>query len=202
MTTLASPASPPARTSAASGSFQTIDPSTAKAWLDAGEAVLIDVREPVEYQAERIDGARLFALSTLEPRKVAEQIANAGTRKIIVHCKAGVRGNSAAATLAKSGLLGEVYNVAGGLQAWKQAGLPTVVDATAPKIIDVQRQTQMVIGLGVLSGVLLGALVNPWFLAISGFMGCGLLFAGSTGLCPLATMIARMPWNRGRSCPK
>lgn len=85
--------------------------------------------------------------------------------------------------------------MAGGLEAWKAAGLETRVDRSAP--IDVMRQTQITIGTIVLAGVLLGTLISPWFLILSGFMGAGLVFAGSTGWCGMAMLMARMPWNRG-----
>jgi hypothetical protein len=49
--------------------------------------------------------------------------------------------------------------------------------------------------LGVL-GVVLGTTVNPWFYALSGFVGCGLVFAGITGTCGMASLLRRMPWNR------
>jgi len=48
----------------------------------------------------------------------------------------------------------------------------------------------------VLLTVLLGAFVWPWWLAIAGFFGAGLLFAGLTGTCGLAMILKKMPWNR------
>ena len=48
----------------------------------------------------------------------------------------------------------------------------------------------------VVLGVVLGVLVNPWFYALSAFVGAGLTFAGVTGTCALATILGVMPWNR------
>ena len=48
----------------------------------------------------------------------------------------------------------------------------------------------------VLIGVLLGALVRPEFYALSGFIGAGLVFAGVSGFCGMAKLLALMPWNR------
>jgi hypothetical protein len=42
----------------------------------------------------------------------------------------------------------------------------------------------------------LAATVSPLFLIGTGFMGAGLLFAGATGICALATVLSKMPWNR------
>jgi len=47
-----------------------------------------------------------------------------------------------------------------------------------------------------LLGVLLGVTVSPWFLLIPGFMGGGLLFAGASGTCAMATLLGKLPYNR------
>ena len=44
--------------------------------------------------------------------------------------------------------------------------------------------------------ILLALAVHPWYAAVSGFFGAGLLMAGITDLCPLALLVAVMPWNR------
>jgi len=168
-----------------------IDPRDAQALLARGEAVLIDVREPDEHARERIAGATLMPLGTLSPEKVRAL----GAKRVLIHCKSGRRGGDATARC--SPLLGagiEVRNVRGGIEAWRAAGLPTVVDASRPKL-GVMQQTQLTAGLGVLAGTRLGAFVHPGFLAIAGGMGFGLIVAGATGLCPLADLIAKMPWN-------
>ena len=48
----------------------------------------------------------------------------------------------------------------------------------------------------VLLGAALGALVSPWFYLLSAFVGAGLVFAGLTGFCGMARLLACMPWNR------
>ena len=47
--------------------------------------------------------------------------------------------------------------------------------------------------------VLLGWMVHPGFYALSGFVGAGLTFAGATGYCGMAKLLALMPWNRPSS---
>jgi hypothetical protein len=47
-----------------------------------------------------------------------------------------------------------------------------------------------------LTGVVPGAFVSHWFFALSGFVGAGLIFAGVTGICGMAMLLAKMPWNR------
>ena len=54
------------------------------------------------------------------------------------------------------------------------------------------------IGVAAVVFTLLGALVNPWFLAVPGFLGCGLVYAGFSGNCGLVTVLTLVPWNRVR----
>ena len=63
-------------------------------------------------------------------------------------------------------------------------------------MLPLDRQVQITAGTMALTGFTLGELVNPnWFL-LAGFVGCGLVFAGVTGFCPLGWVIAKMPWNQ------
>ena len=61
------------------------------------------------------------------------------------------------------------------------------------------RQVQIVAGSLVALGVALGVLVSPWMLILPAFVGCGLVFAGVSGWCGMARLLAVMPWN---STPK
>ena len=168
-----------------------VDPRTVQAWLEQGEAALIDVREPDEHARERIAGARLVPLSRFEPARLA-----AISGKILVfHCNSGNRTAQAAEQLRRAG--GDrVYQLDGGLQAWKRAGLPVVVDRKAP--LPLMRQVQIAAGSLVLLGTVLTILVSPWLLVIPAFVGAGLVVAGITGFCGMARLLARMPWNRSR----
>jgi rhodanese-related sulfurtransferase len=169
--------------------LQAVDPPTLKRWLDEGRAELIDVREPMEHARERIAGARLAPLSVFDGADLAP-----GDRRVAVfHCRSGNRTAQAADRLLATGF-DEVYHLDGGIEAWKGAGLPVQVNRSAP--IDLMRQVQIAAGSLVLLGVALGLLVTPWFLALSAFVGAGLVFAGVTGFCGMARLLARMPWNR------
>jgi hypothetical protein len=80
------------------------------------------------------------------------------------------------------------------LDAWKRAGLPVAEDRRQP--LELMRQVQIAAGSLALLGAVLGAAVNPWFHALSGVVGAGLVFAGVTGTCGMATLLRQMPWNR------
>jgi hypothetical protein len=58
------------------------------------------------------------------------------------------------------------------------------------------RQVQIAAGSMIVLGVVLGMLVAPGFYLLSGFVGAGLVFAGVTGTCGLASVLRLMPWNR------
>jgi len=81
--------------------------------LDAGSPVLIDVREPFEYDIARIPGAKLIPLGDLAARMSELDSAD----EIFIHCKSGVRSANAVRQLQKAGF-GKLYNVAGGILAW------------------------------------------------------------------------------------
>jgi len=101
-----------------------IDPVEVKAKMDRGERfVLIDVREPHEYQICRIPGARLIPLGEL-PRRVHELDS---ADEIIAHCRSGVRSAKAVDFLRQAGFR-KVKNLKGGILAWSDK-----VDPTVPK---------------------------------------------------------------------
>jgi rhodanese-related sulfurtransferase len=173
-----------------------VDPRTAQRMLAEPGTILIDVREPDEHARERIAGAKLIPLSAL----TAKEIAELGARRVVFHCKGGRRSLDAAtrcASLAQRGIA--IHSVVGGIEAWRSAGLGTEINAARPKM-SVMQQTQITIGTLVVAGTALGFLVNPWFLALPAFMGCGMIFAGATGTCGLATVIGLAPWNRATKC--
>lgn len=97
-----------------------IDVAEAHALLDRN-AIFIDVREPHEQTAERIPGAVSAPLSALAR---GEAIDAAADRPKVFLCASGARTRNNAAALA-SLVDGEVYNMAGGIMAWRQAGYPT-----------------------------------------------------------------------------
>lgn len=72
--------------------------------------------------------------------------------------------------------------------------MPIVEDKSQP--LPLMRQVQIAAGALILLGVVLGYAVNSGFFLLSGFVGAGLTFAGLTGFCGMARLLAVMPWNR------
>ena len=98
----------------------------------------------------------------------------------IFHCRSGARTQGNAERLSSAAAY-DAYILEGGLEAWKKAGLPVVLDRRQP--IDLMRQVQITAGGLVVLGALLGLFVAPAFYALSAFVGAGLMFAGITGFC-------------------
>jgi len=88
--------------------------------------------------------------------------------------------------------------VDGGINGLKSLNHP--LECGESKVLPLERQVRISVGLLVVSGVALGVWVNPGFYGLSAFAGAGLIFAGITDICPLAMVVARMPWNNGRGC--
>lgn len=168
---------------------RSVDVLTVKQWLDRDQAVLVDVREPMEYNREHIIGSRLVPLSGFDP---ADFERDSG-KPVVCVCRSGTRAARAAGQVLATGF-DQVYALEGGIDGWKQAGLPVHFDRKAP--LDLMRQVQIAAGSLVLLGVLLAVLVSPWFMALSGFVGAGLVLAGVTGVCGMARLLTLMPWNR------
>ena len=99
--------------------YRTVSAAQAVALADGG-AVLLDVREPHEWQAGHAPGARHIPLGQLS-RRAAELPER---RAVVTVCRSGARSARAAAMLARDGR--EVSNLAGGMRAWAHAGLPVV----------------------------------------------------------------------------
>ena len=98
-----------------------LDARDVKALLDAGRIVLVDVREPAEYAAERIHGALLYPLSTFD----ATALPPDDPREIVFHCGSGKRSLAAAQKRLAAGAT-TARHMSGGIVAWRAAGLPTI----------------------------------------------------------------------------
>lgn len=170
--------------------IKTVDAATLKRWIDSEETVVVDVREPAEHAAENIEGANLLPLSVVS-KNALPQVHD---KKLVIHCHTGKRGNNACKKLLAEDPNIEVYNLEGGISAWRAAGFQVV--SSVKYFLPLDQQVQLTIGLGVLAGSLLAYFVSPLFFLLTGFFGAGLIFAGVSGFCGLAMVMAKMPWNQ------
>ena len=165
-----------------------ISPAEARTLLSDG-AVLVDIRDRDEHAREHIPGAVLWPVA-----QATGPIPRGAAKTLIFHCRSGARTQANGPMLASAADGCEAFVLSGGLEAWKGAGLPVRVDRRQP--IALIRQVQIAAGSLVLAGVLVAAVASPYGLLLSGFVGAGLVFAGVSGFCGMARVLAWMPWNR------
>ena len=101
-------------------SVRDLTPDEVARGLEAGEIVLVDVREPNETMLERIPGSVLVPLSTFDP----DEIPDPEGRTVVFSCRSGNR-SVKASELAQAAGLPYKAHLAGGIIAWKAAGYPT-----------------------------------------------------------------------------
>ena len=164
-------------------------PADVAARLKAGQAVLVDIREPDEFARAHVKGALPRPLSGFE----AAHLRIEPGRDVVFACRTGMRTGGACDRLAAA-VDGEAFVLEGGLDAWRAAGLPVAENRKAP--LEMMRQVQIGAGSLVLAGVILGFAAHPAFFGVSAFVGAGLTFAGVSGFCGMARVLALAPWNR------
>ncbi|MDB2550327.1 rhodanese-like domain-containing protein [Rickettsiales bacterium] len=169
-----------------------IDPITLKDWLDNNEAVLIDVREVIEYKTCSIPNSTHLPLSQVTIDKA--HLPQHKNKKLVLHCKSGKRSMMACKKLINEGIDFDIWNLSGGIDGWKNKNLSTISEKN---ILPLERQVQITIAIFILSGLGLNHfLQNTYYLVLPLIAGLGLLNAGLTGWCGLAKLIAKMPWNK------
>ncbi|MDR3450496.1 MAG: rhodanese-like domain-containing protein [Alphaproteobacteria bacterium] len=94
-----------------------------KQWLDAGEAVVVDVREDSEWAEGHIAGAVHIPLATVK----FDALPVFAGKKLVMQCRSGGRSGKACQILQQQKPDLDVYNLAGGIMGWQQAGLPVTV---------------------------------------------------------------------------
>jgi rhodanese-related sulfurtransferase len=154
--------------------------------LPSSSTLLLDVRTKVEYQECHIPHAMNIPLNSL-----ADSLEILSSYKYIyVHCRSGKR--SAKACSMMSNIPVESYNIKGGILAWKEEKFPTKEQKT---VLPLMRQVMIAAGSLVLLGTILALVIDLVWIYLSLFVGAGLLFAGVSGWCGMALLLAKMPWN-------
>ncbi len=152
-----------------------------------GTFTVIDVREPIEYATGHIPGSHNIPLSRLGSTDLPDA-------PLVLVCQSGKRSSMGLAELLRRGHPQPLAELEGGFGAWQAAGLPVGRQRRAP--MPLMRQVQIAAGSLVLLGVVLSLAVAPGWIWLSGFVGAGLMFAGISGFCGMARLLAVMPWNR------
>jgi rhodanese-related sulfurtransferase len=148
---------------------------------------VIDVREPMEYASGHIAGSLNVPLSRLHQADLPQG-------PLVLVCQSGKRSAEGLNRLLDRGDSHHLVDLAGGLPTWEQAGYPVRKLKDAP--LPLMRQVQIAAGSLVLLGLILSNTVAPGWIALTWFVGAGLTFAGVSGFCGMARLLALMPWNR------
>jgi rhodanese-related sulfurtransferase len=98
-----------------------VNSSGALQLINHKNAVVLDVREPGEYESGHVLNSKLIPLGKLKDR--IGELEKYKDRSIVVLCRSGNRSGTACFILGKHGF-SQAYNLAGGIQAWKSANLP------------------------------------------------------------------------------
>ncbi len=152
------------------------------------EARLIDVREYPEFAEGHIEGSELVPLGTLDMASEAWDRAE----PLTLICRSGRRAEEARHTLAAKGF--QSLNVLqGGVQAWTNGGKPLIAAPNKPW--SMERQVRVTAGSLVLAFFGLGLLTSKKFFLGAGLVGAGLVYAGVSNSCMMASVLGRMPWN-------
>lgn len=148
--------------------------------------IVLDVRTSVEHDSKRIPGVYNLPLDELADH--AEMLKTYD--KVYIHCQSGNRSSKACQKLKDLGLT-NVVDVAGGINQWEQNNFKLKINKRLP----IMQQVLAIAGSLVLTGSLL-SFISPYFLAITIFVGSGLLYAGLSGNCLMSIILAKAPWNQ------
>lgn len=171
--------------------IKNIDSKTLDNWLNENTVVLIDVREPLEYQIERFKHAKNIPLSTICLEDI--NLPKHKSKKIVIQCRSGSRSRAACEKILKHDSSLTLYNLEGGILDWAQQGFPTTKEK---QVLPLERQVQITLGSIITFGVIMAYFVSTSWLIVPTIIGAGLINAGATGWCGLAKLVAKLPWNK------
>ncbi len=163
-------------------------------WKADPKLYIVDVRTPAEFSQSHFPGAANRPLGSWTPDEFVREFGHDSGWPVYLHCRTSVRATTAINQLKAAGV-NHVILVTDGFEAWNAEGYETHGNPHATGM-SLERQVRIAAGTLVAMGTLLAACVSPWFLLLSGFVGCGLIFAGLTDSCGMGMLIARMPWNQ------
>jgi sulfur-carrier protein adenylyltransferase/sulfurtransferase len=101
--------------------FGRLSPQTVSERISSGELTIVDVREPWEYARDHIPESTLTPLGQIIARP--QEAISANADNVVFVCEVGQR-SAVAAELAAAAGMQHVFNLEGGMQAWRNAGLP------------------------------------------------------------------------------
>ncbi len=155
------------------------------------DAVILDVRNGNEHSETALKRKHYFI--ELPRFNAHDFIKDYGLKGecVYVLCKSGMRASKAAEKLENAGYP-NVSIISGGISSL--AGRQDAVFESAA--ISMERQVRIAAGSIVLLGSVLAVLFNAAFALIPAFVGCGLIYAGISNTCAMASLLRKLPWNK------
>jgi rhodanese-related sulfurtransferase len=162
-------------------------------WLDHHEAILIDVRGDNAYKALHVP----HSLHASDVEHIAALIAAHPTERVILLCQNGNQSTQISQSLQQqaadyAGIL--FYILDGGLNAWRNAGLPVIRDSGA--FLPIEQQVEIGLGSVILLGILFSWLFSGLWLTLSIAVAVGMIYAGLTGWYGFHQLALLLPWNK------
>lgn len=154
---------------------------------------VIDVRTPGEFETGHIEGSYNVPLDLLGEH--AGDFAGLDHNVVLV-CQSGARATKALDQLVATGT-SNLRLLQGGIDAWSASGARVV--RTNQTRWAMERQVRLVAGLAVVAGIVAGTRL-PATRAVSAAVGAGLTLSAVTNTCGMASVLAKLPYNRGASC--
>lgn len=149
---------------------------------------VIDVRDRPDFAAGS-EAKICWPVSEIDANSVSEFVRDqklAPNQTLVLLCARGIRAQQAADKL-KGLVPNPILVVEGGHAA---------LAALGKKSISIERQVRMVMGSLVLLGLIGSTLWHPYWLGLTLFVGCALVFSGITDWCGMAKVLVKMPWNK------
>ncbi len=149
----------------------------------------LDVRSALEFSQVHIKDSLNVPIDMLSSKVDELSLAK---QSYIVLCRTGNRSPMAADMLMQSGIY-SVKVMDGGITGWQNERLPVI---KGEGVISLERQVRVMAGSIVLLGILLSRFIHPWFIGISIFVSCGLIYAGLTDNCMMGMLLMKLPYNK------
>ena len=153
------------------------------------QARWIDVREYPEFAAGYIEGSELVPLASVTG-------ASAGwdpSQPLLLVCRSGRRAEQVRQQLAALGFA-NLAVLEGGVERWAAEGKPLLTIERRPW--SMERQVRVAAGSLILLTMALAFTLSHYFLLGTALVGAGLVFAGVSDICMMATALGALPWNR------
>lgn len=171
--------------------MQAISPKDFNELLREGKAIPFDIRNSGEFTEQHIPGAVMVPVSAIDD-SLSMTVQG---KEAVFYCTSGMRTELAAVQIDNSGIQGPKF-LEGGLNAWSNEGLPTVGESKKSYALSLQRQVQITVGVILLLLAFASWAGAGWSPFAVAAIGIGLAFAGLSGTCGMARVLAIMPWNR------